>query len=41
MENGINMGEMDAMLLQKIEELTLYIIEQNKEINNLKAKLNQ
>ncbi len=30
MENGINLGEMDALLLQKIEELTLYIIEQNK-----------
>jgi hypothetical protein len=41
LENGYNMGEMDAMLLQKIEELTLYIIEQSKEINNLKAKLNQ
>ncbi len=29
-ENGINLGEMDAKLLQKIEELTLYVIEQNK-----------
>ena len=37
-ENGINLGEMDAKLLQKIEELTLYLIEQNKEIQALKAK---
>ena len=32
MENGINVGEMQAKLLQKIEELTLYVIEQNKKI---------
>jgi len=30
--NGINLGEMNAKLLQKIEELTLYLIEQNKKI---------
>ena len=34
-ENGILLGEMDAKLLQKIEELTLYIIEQNKTIKGL------
>ena len=28
--NGINLGEMDAKLLQKIEELTLYTIAQDK-----------
>lgn len=33
-ENGINLGEMNAKLLQKIEELTLYLIEQNKQIQN-------
>ncbi|MFH6984980.1 hypothetical protein [Marinoscillum luteum] len=38
-ENGINLGEMNAKLLQKIEELTLYLIEQNKEINELKEKV--
>ena len=32
MENGINLGEIDAKLLQKIEELTLYLIEQNKQL---------
>ena len=34
-ENGIALGEMDATLLQKIEELTLYMIEQNKKTNKL------
>ncbi len=31
--NGVNLGEMNAMLLKKIEELTLYLIELQK--NNL------
>jgi hypothetical protein len=30
-EHGISLGEMDAKLLQKIEELTLYVIELKKE----------
>jgi len=29
-ENGISLGENQKLLLQKIEELTLYSIEQNK-----------
>ncbi|MEN7550451.1 hypothetical protein AAG747_21205 [Rapidithrix thailandica] len=29
-QNGIDVAEMDAKLLQKVEELTLYLIEQNK-----------
>ncbi|QLC67952.1 hypothetical protein LPB248_01330 [Flavobacterium sp. LPB0248] len=37
--NGINLGEMNAKLLQKIEELTLYMIEQNKSIESLKQEL--
>ncbi len=41
-ENGISLGEMDAKLLQKIEELTLYVIEQNRKLemqsNELKAQ---
>ncbi len=32
-KNGIELGEMQAKLLQKIEELTLYIIQLQKEIN--------
>lgn len=30
LKNGINLGEMNSKLLQKIEELTLYIIQQEK-----------
>ncbi|AUP79695.1 hypothetical protein [Flavivirga eckloniae] len=37
-KHGIFLGEMDSKLLQKIEELTLYIIQQQKEINALEAK---
>ncbi|MGX1930062.1 hypothetical protein [Flagellimonas sp. 2504JD4-2] len=32
-ENGFYLGEMDSKLLQKIEELTLYTIQQQKEID--------
>lgn len=39
-ENGIELGEMNAMLLQKIEELTLYIIAQEKKIQALEAVVN-
>jgi hypothetical protein len=38
-ESGINLGEMQVKLLQKIEELTLYVIQQNEEIQSLKDKL--
>jgi hypothetical protein len=34
-ENGISVGEMETKLLQKIEELTLYMIELNKQNQNL------
>lgn len=37
-KNGINLGEMDAKLLEKIEELTLYSIEQNKQIKQLQEE---
>ncbi|MGS2765209.1 hypothetical protein [Sinomicrobium sp. M5D2P9] len=37
-ENGVFLGEMDARLLQKIEELTLYILEQNKQIKKLEEE---
>ena len=35
-EAGIPLGEMNAKLLQKVEELTLYVIELKKEIDILK-----
>lgn len=38
-ENGIELGEMNKLLLQKIEELTLYTIELKKEIEMLKSKI--
>ncbi|MCD4723684.1 MAG: hypothetical protein K8R63_02490 [Bacteroidales bacterium] len=38
-EDGLNLGEMDAILLQKIEELTLYIIEQEKIIEALSQEV--
>lgn len=38
-QDGINMGELQIKLLQKVEELTLYIIQQQKEIETLKAKM--
>lgn len=37
-ENGIELGEMNALLLRKIEELTLYILEQEKRIKALEEK---
>ncbi|WP_340066661.1 hypothetical protein [Ascidiimonas aurantiaca] len=37
-ENGVNLGEMDAKLLQKIEELTLYMIKINKEVKILRQE---
>lgn len=36
-DNGLAIGDFQIKLLQKIEELTLYIISQNKEIESLKA----
>ncbi|MHC0444371.1 hypothetical protein ACWA1F_03125 [Flavobacterium sp. 3-218] len=37
-ERGINLGEINAKLLQKIEELTLYVIDQNKKIEKLQEE---
>lgn len=36
--SGIDLGEMNALLLQKVEELTLHIIELQKQIDELKAR---
>jgi hypothetical protein len=38
-KEGINLGEMDAALLKKIEELTLYLIEQNKKLEAQNQKI--
>lgn len=38
-EQGYNMGEMQELLLQKIEELTLYILQQENRITQLEQQL--
>ncbi len=38
-ENGVKLGEINKKLLQKVEELTLYIIQQQKEIEALKKEV--
>jgi hypothetical protein len=38
-ENGVNIGKMNATLLQKVEELTLYMIDLKKENDALKARV--
>ncbi len=40
-EEGLQLKEMTNLLLQKIEELTLYTIEQEKRIKSLEAKLSK
>jgi len=37
-ENGVKLGEMQAKLLEKVEELTLYVINQDKELTELKKE---
>lgn len=39
-KNGVDVGEMNKILLQKIEELTLHVIRQQKEIEELKKIVN-
>lgn len=40
LKNGIELGEMNKLLLQKVEELTLYIIDLNKQVEGLKTQVN-
>jgi len=40
-ENGVSLGKMQAKLLEKIEELTLYVIEQDKRIQKLENENNE
>ena len=40
-EEGINVSEMNMLLLRKVEELTLYVLTQNGEIQSLKNEINQ
>ena len=34
---GVDLGEMNKLLLQKVEELTLYIIDLQKQVEELKS----
>ncbi len=38
-KNGVQLGEMNMLLLKKIEELTLYVIEQNKLISKQNERI--
>lgn len=38
-KNGVDMGEFQVKLLQKVEELTLYTIQQQKEIQSLRSEI--
>ena len=37
--NGVNLGEVNALLLQKIEELTLYVIKQQEIIEEMQVEI--
>jgi hypothetical protein len=39
--DGVDLGSMNVKLLQKIEELTLYMVEQNRKIESLETELKQ
>jgi len=38
-KKGLQVGDFQIKLLQKVEELTLYLIEQNKKINDLQSEI--
>jgi hypothetical protein len=40
-QNGVNVGEMQTKLLQKVEELTLYVIELKKTIEDQQKQINE
>jgi hypothetical protein len=40
-KTGINVGDLNMKLLKKVEELTLYLIEKDKQVNDLKNQLDQ
>jgi hypothetical protein len=40
-EKGVDVAEMNKLLLKKVEELTIYLVEQQKEIDILKKQVNK
>jgi hypothetical protein len=41
LKGGIALGQTEAKMMQKIEELTLYVIQQEKEIETLKSEVHE
>jgi hypothetical protein len=39
LENGMDVGKVNTVLVEKIEEMTLYAIDQEQKIENLTKKL--
>jgi hypothetical protein len=37
--NGVNIGEMNTLLMKKVEELTLYIIDQQKKLEKQQEQI--
>jgi hypothetical protein len=40
-QHGVSVGKMNATLLKKVEELTLYTIQQQKQIDELKEQVSR
>ena len=40
-KDGLNLGEMDKLLTKKVEELTLYLIEKDKQLNYINQIINK
>jgi predicted RNase H-like nuclease (RuvC/YqgF family) len=40
-KNGLDLGDNQSLLLKKIEELTLYLIEQDKKLEQLQQEINE
>jgi hypothetical protein len=38
-KNGLQLGEMNMLLLKKVEELTLHLIEQNKKLQAQQSEI--
>jgi hypothetical protein len=41
LNDGVNVGDMNGLLLKKIEELTIYLVEQEKKIAEQEKKINE
>jgi hypothetical protein len=40
-KDGVGLAEMNKLLLQKVEELTLYLIEKDKKVNQLEKEIKE